>query len=179
MAEGHRLKAGFTGADHVGLTVPNLEQAVAWFQRVLGAEPVAWTAPFGDAGDLMVRRFKTHPRATVKVCIMRCGMGSNIELLEWTAPEQKRQMPQTCDHGAAHVAFHVEDIHAAVRHLRAEGVEVLDEPMHIADGDLAGLWWVYFLTPWGNFMELYHYPQGMGYEARGGVRMWSPTRPAA
>lgn len=179
MAEDHRLKAGFTGADHVGLTVPDLKAAVEWFQRVLGAEPVAWTDPFGADDDLMARRFKTHPRATVRVCILRVGTGSNVELLEWTSPEQQRQMPQTSDHGAAHIAFHVDDIHAAVRHLRAHGVEVLGEPMNIEDGDLAGLWWVYFLTPWGNFMELYHYPQGLGYEAKGGTRMWSPTRPGA
>lgn len=126
----------------------------------------------------MTRRFRTHPRATVRVCILRCGTGSNIELLEWTSPDQKRAMPQTCDHGAAHVAFHVADVHAAVAHLRAEGVEVLDEPMRIDDGDLAGLWWVYFLTPWGNFMELYCYPDGLGHEAKGGTRMWSPTRPS-
>lgn len=39
MPDGTKLKAGFSGADHVGLTVPNLEEAVAWFERVLGAEP--------------------------------------------------------------------------------------------------------------------------------------------
>lgn len=177
MTDGLTLKGGFTGADHVGLTVPNLEEAVAWFEQVLGAKALAWTEPFGSADDLMVRRFKAHPRATVRVCLLRCGTGTNIELLEWTDPDQVTRMPRTGDHGASHICFHVADIHEAVRYLREQGVEVLDEPMRIGDGDLAGLWWVYFLTPWGHFMELYNYPEGLGYEARSDVRMWSPLRP--
>ncbi len=181
MTDGTQLKGGFTGADHVGLTVPSLEEAVAWFERVLGAEPVVRTTPFGSDDDdtLMPSRFKTHPRSTVRVCILRCGAGSNVELLEWTSPDQQTRMPATCDHGASHIAFHVADIDEAVRHLRGEGVEVLGEPMTIDDGDLAGLRWVYFLTPWGHFMELYNYPNGLGYEAKGSTYMWSPTRPAA
>ena len=116
MGDGLRLKGGFTGVDHVGLTVPDLEAAVAWFERALGAEPVARTDPFGSDDDtLMPRRFKVHPRSTVRVCIMRCGTGSNIELLEWTSPEQVAKMPATCDHGAAHVCFHVADIHTGDR----------------------------------------------------------------
>ena len=179
MTQGIDLKGGFTGADHVGLTVPNVDEAAEWFERVLGAKVVARTDPFGSDDDtLMPRRFKVHPRATVRVAILRCGTGTNVELLEWTAPDQKTQMPRTCDHGAAHIAFHVADIHEAVRYLRDQGVEVLDEPMHIEDGDLKGLWWVYFLTPWGNFMELYQYPEGLGYEAQSDVKMWSPTRPS-
>ncbi len=177
MTDGLTMKGGFTGADHVGLTVPNLEEAVTWFEQVLGAKALAWTEPFGSADDLMVRRFKAHPRARVRVCLLRCGTGTNIELLEWTDPDQVTRMPRTGDHGASHVCFHVADIHEAVRYLRAQGVEVLDEPMRIGDGDLAGLWWVYFLTPWGHFMELYNYPEGLGYEARSDVRMWSPLRP--
>lgn len=167
-----------TGVDHIGLTVPDLDAAVAWFEKVLGAAPVAGTDPFGSDDDaLMPQRFKVHPRATVKVCIMRLGTGSNIELLEWTSPDQGTKMPATCDHGAAHICIHVADIDAAAQHLRDHGVEVLGDPMLIEVGDLAGLRWVYFLTPWGNFMELYAYPDGLAYEAKGGTRMWSPTRP--
>ena len=39
---------GLVGTDHVGLTVPDIDEAVAWFRNVMGA-----TAPlsFGPIGD--------------------------------------------------------------------------------------------------------------------------------
>ena len=37
---------GLVGIDHVGLTVPDLAQAVAWFEDILGAQAPLTFGPF-------------------------------------------------------------------------------------------------------------------------------------
>ncbi len=38
---------GLRGADHIGITVPNFEQAEDFFENVLGFEPFYEHGPFG------------------------------------------------------------------------------------------------------------------------------------
>ena len=68
--------------------------------------------------------------------------------------------------GGHHIAFYVDDIEAAVAHLKSHGVTVQGEINRIADGPAAGSAWVYFLAPWGLQLELVSYPNGKGYEAQ-------------
>src|SRR3989337_3001546 len=39
---------GLVGVDHVGITVPDIDQAVAWFQDVMGCSTPLTFGPFAD-----------------------------------------------------------------------------------------------------------------------------------
>jgi len=163
-------------ADHVGITVPDLEQAIAFFVAVLGCELLYRVGPWNDpTGDFMAAHYAVDPRATFSAAMVRCGPTLNVELVRWTAPDQTTRAPRNSDAGAAHLAFYVADIDAAVAYLTARpGVRVLAAPVPSAHGPTDGQRSVYFLAPWGLSLELIYWPGGMPYGRDTTARLFGP-----
>lgn len=169
---------GLRGTDHIGITVPNLEEAVSFFIDVIGCEPFYEIGPFKFDDDWMKERLNVHPRAVMrKLKFLRCGNGSNYELFEYEAPDQNPNPPLNSDIGGHHLALYVDDMDAALDHLRAHDVRILGEPTVRTDGPSAGQSWVYFLAPWGLQFELVSFPDGKGYERETDRRLWHPAFP--
>ena len=169
------------GQDHVGLTVPDLAEAIRFFVDVIGCTLVTRFGPFrDDTGSFMADALNVHPRAVVhEIALLRCGMGSNIELFQYSAPDQRTEPPKNSDIGGHHLAFYVDDIAAAVEYLKSCGVQVLAGPVPVTEGPAAGQTINYFLAPWCLQLELISYPKGMAYEASASSVLWSPKSPAA
>jgi catechol 2,3-dioxygenase-like lactoylglutathione lyase family enzyme len=169
---------GLVGVDHVGITVPDIDQAVAWFEEKLGCSAPLTFGPFSDpTGTFMQDLLGVHPRAVIEqITMVRCGSSANIELFEYDAPDQLQVFPKNSDWAGHHIAFYVTDIAAAVADLQAKGVEKLLGPLPVADGPAAGQSINYFRTPWGTYIELISYPEGMAYERDPGRPLWSPKR---
>lgn len=156
------------GVDHVGISVPDLKQAEDFLSSTFGCQPVTHIGPFPMA-----------PRAeSVKLSMVRCGNGSNIELFEYKNSTGSKAMPKAEDIGASHIAFYTDDVHAGVAYLKSKGITVLGEPMTMSSGDTEGETWVHFVSPWGSEMELVGYPKGKGYEKTSRLKLWSPKHPA-
>ena len=164
---------GLRGTDHIGFTVPNLEQATDFFVNVIGCEQVYDLGPFSAAHDWMATHLNVHPRAVMrKLRFFRCFNGSNYEVFEYAAPDQATAPPRNSDVGGHHLALYVDDVAAAVEHLKAHGIRVLGEPTLRMSGPSAGQTWVYFLSPWGMQFELVSFPHGKGYERDTQKRLW-------
>ena len=117
---------GLRGTDHIGFTVPDLEQATRFFVDVIGCTYVHSLGPISDDTDWMAKHLNVHPRARVReIRFFRCRQGSNFELFEYAAPDQKREPPRNSDVGGHHLAFYVDDMDAALTHLRAHDVRIL------------------------------------------------------
>lgn len=168
---------GLCGGDHIGITVPDLDQAVGFFCEVIGAEPIFDGGRIENDPGLMRERLNVHPDARLRYCFLRAGQGLNLEIFEYHAPDQRREPPRNSDIGGHHIAFYVDDITAAVAHLRRHRVRVLGEPTLIDEGPAAGAAWVYFLSPWGLQLELVSYPHGKAYERGAARRLWHPKHP--
>lgn len=163
------------GVDHVGMTVPDIEQATAFFERVLGCRHLASAGPYRADDDWLQRHIGVHPRAEIEAMrLLRCAPGANLELFQYWAPEQRRTPPGNSDIGGHHLSFYVADIETAAERLRAAGVDTLAGPFGAAPGDYGGQQVLYFRTPWGSYLELVSYPQGLGYEQRTDQRLWDP-----
>ena len=170
---------GLRGCEHIGITVPDLEQATRFFVDVLGCEQFYDLGPFQFEDDWMERQLNVHPRTVMKkLRFFRCGFGPNFEVFEYSAPDQQMQPPRNSDVGGHHIALYVDDFDAAVTHLRAANVQILGEPVVRHVGPSAGQTWVYFLAPWGLQFELVSFPNGKGYEAQTDRRLWSPVDPS-
>ena len=155
---------GLRRLDHVGFTVPDLDEATRFLVDVLGCEYLYSLGPFADDGDWMSEHLGVHPRATVpENRFFRCGEQAVFEVFAYTAPEQRLVGPRNSDVGGHHVALYVDDLDAGLAHLRAEGVTVLGEPT-ASSGPHEGQRWVYFLAPWGMQFELVSYPHGKAYD---------------
>jgi catechol 2,3-dioxygenase-like lactoylglutathione lyase family enzyme len=167
---------GMRGPDHVGFTVPDLGAAVAFFRDTIGCAEFYPLGPFsGGESTWMADHLNVDARATIPdMRLMRCGNGANLEIFQYTAPEQDMTPPRNSDIGGHHLAFYVDDMAAAVAHLRGAGVKVLGEPTTMTEGPSAGETWVYFLAPWGMQLELVSYPGGKAYETDTADRLWDP-----
>jgi len=168
---------GLRGTDHIGFTVPNLEEAIDFFVNVIGCEYLYGLGPVQSEGTWMQDQLNVHPRATWKNCLLRCRFGSNFEIFEYAAPDQNVQQPRNSDIGGHHLAFYVDDFDAALAYIREQGLTVLGEPVVRTEGPVAGQTWIYFLTPWGMQLELVSFPNGKGYEKLTHKRQWHAAHP--
>ena len=170
---------GLRGTDHVGFTVPNLDEAIDFFVRVLGCEAFYELGPFAADDGWMEEHLNVHPRAVMKrLSFLRCRNGSNFEIFEYLAPDQRELPPRNSDIGGHHLAFYVDNMEAAIVYLKEHHVRFLGEPTYRTSGPSAGQTWVYFLAPWGMQLELVSFPSGKGYEKDTDRRLWHPARPA-
>lgn len=165
------------GGDHIGFTVPNLEQATAFFVDIIGCEVLYEIGPFMAEDDWMTDNLNVHPRAVInKYRMLRCHNGPSFELFEFNSPDQNQQQAKNSDYAGHHLAFNVSDIEAAVSYLKAQGVTVLGDIKVVDEGPTAGLSWVYFLSPWGMQLELVSYSKGLAFETKGSLKQWTPQR---
>lgn len=179
MADTKRGMPGLRGTDHIGFTVPDLEQAVDFFVNVIGCEPFYELGPFEADDDWMAEHLNVHPRTVMKrLKFLRCGHGTNFELFEYQAPDQNPVQPKNSDIGGHHLAFYVDDFDAAVAHLKQHGVRFQGTPTVRTAGPSAGQTWIYFLTPWDMQCELVSFPDGKGYEKETDARLWHTVNPA-
>ena len=155
---------GLRRLDHVGITVPDLEAAHAWLVDVLGAEYMYRLGPFRSDDDWMAEHMNVHPRTVMReLRFYRITGQAVLEVFQYEAPVQGRDVPRNSDVGGHHLALYVDDLDAAVDYLRARGVTVLGEPT-ASRGASEGQRWVYFLSPWGLQLELVSYPQGKAFD---------------
>src|SRR5690349_5691131 len=171
---------GLRGHDHTGITVPDIKQATDFFVNVLGCKEAMSFGPFADEkGNFMTQLVNVNPRAVInKITQLRCGYGSNIELFQYTSPDQKDMTPKNSDIGGYHIAFYVDDVKAAADYLKANNVKTMMGPLPVDQGPAAGQSILYFMAPWGLQFEAISYPKGMAYEKDGGTILWSPRDPA-
>ena len=155
---------GLRPLDHVGFTVPDLEQAHTFLVDILGFECIFKVGPVESKTDWMEVHLNVHPCAIVReLRLYRCGGQAVFEVFQYDAPDQSTQMPKNSDHGGHHVALYVEDLESAVHYLRGHGVQLLGEPSD-SQGPTEGQSWVYFLAPWGMQFDLVSYPKGRAFE---------------
>jgi len=155
---------GITRVDHIGFTVPDLDEAHAFLVDVLGCTPMYDLGPFADEGSWMSRHLAVADDTVMRrLRFFRLGATPIFEVFEYDAAGQRTEPPANSDVGGHHVALYVEDLDAAVDRLRRHGVTVLGEPTCSA-GPSLGQRWVYFLAPWGMQFELVSYPHGTACE---------------
>lgn len=151
-----KLMPGIRHVDHAAFTVPDLDEAVSFFVEVLGAEEL-YRSQRGPDPTFMPENFAVPEDAALNLVMLRLPPNLNIELFEWHAGDQRMEHPRHSDRGGHHLAFVVDDVDAAIAHLRTiAGVQILGERKEVA-GDsptVAGNRWTYFVTPWGLLMEL-------------------------
>lgn len=175
MTSDHPLTA--RNVHHVGITVPDLDEAVDFFVDAIECDLLYRKGPFGDPdGRSMERRLDVHPDATASLAMLRCGPAMNLELFEWEAPDQDESAPKNSDIGAMHLALQVEDIDAAVDGLAERtDVTILDGPQTNDDGPTGGLTYVYCRVEWGLYLELLETPDRMPYADDTDERLYGPA----
>lgn len=170
---------GLRGTEHIGFTVPDLDQAERFFVDVIGCEKVYSLGPFIKDDDWLATQLNVHPRAVMReLRFFRCKHGPNFEIFQWETPDGQAPQPKNSDIGGHHLAFYVDDIDEGVAYLKSHDVRILGDIVESQNASF-GQRWVYFLTPWGMQCELVSFPHGKAYEKDSDVILWDPRNPAA
>ncbi|MDQ4214683.1 VOC family protein [Microbacterium sp. ASV81] len=168
---------GLRGTDHIGFTVPDLDAAHAFLVDVIGFEPIYTLGAKQADDDWMRTHLGVHPDTVIReIRFYRLGNGANFEVFLYESADGQNPQPRNSDIGGYHIAFYVDDLDAAVAHLRAHDVEVMGEPT-ASKQSAEGQRWIYFRSPWGLQFELVSFPQGKAYEGGGGPLLWHPGHP--
>jgi len=165
------------GMQHVGFTVPDLDQAVRFFETMFGAVQCLSTGLMDVDDTYMVRRLGVPGNRRIEdIRVLRVGNGTNLEIFKYSGePESDEPLKRNSQPGGFHLAFQVDDCNTAAERLRAAGVEVLDGPNFVDSGPMAGLTWCYLKAPWGQFLEIVSMDGPLGAERAGGHPQWSPV----
>jgi catechol 2,3-dioxygenase-like lactoylglutathione lyase family enzyme len=169
---------GFAAATISGSPFPIWIKRYKFFVEVMGCEAFFKMGPFKADDDWMAVHLGVNPRAEIpQMQLVRCGFGTNLELLQYQTPDQNTVIPKNSDLGGYHVAFYLDDMDRAVGYLKSKGLKFLGEPTVMTSGPSAGETWGYFLSPWGMNLELVSYPTGKAYEKQYKTRLWSAKNP--
>ena len=120
----------FTKADHIAISVKDMEKAIAFYRDVVGMEKV-FDREFAEG----MARLIGVEGARVRVVHMKLN-DSMIELFDYAHPPGREPRPdrQQSDFGLIHIGFIVEDFWGTYRHLQERGVAFLGEPVEIRPG---------------------------------------------
>ncbi len=155
-ARGPVVVPGIRHVDHIGLTVPDLGEAVAFFETAFGAEEL-YRSVRGPDPEFMPVNFAVPEDASLELSMMRMPPNLNLELFEWKSADRVQEGPRPSDAGGHHLAFVVADVDEAVARLaELPGVRILGQVKQVASDSprVAGNRWTYLRTPWGLLLEL-------------------------
>lgn len=167
------------GIDHVGITVPDIDAATAFFVDVFDAVVLYDSLPAGaqpNAGRELERRMGV-PGGTQerRIRMLRLGNGPGVELFEFTGPEQQAPA-RPCDFGLQHLALYVDDPAAMADRVRRAGGEQFGGVSPLPGPESGeGNEFVYCRAPWGTTLELLCYPTAQPYEESTVARRWRPA----
>ena len=140
------------GANHIGISVPDLGKAIEFYRDLLGFEKVGefgWeeNSPLSAGAELILAVKGT----TANAVQMKC-QNLSIELFEFKAGNPEPQNPNrpVIDHGLTHIGLAVKDIDMEYERLKAAGMKFHSPPVQLSDTTRT----VYGRDPFGNVIEL-------------------------
>jgi catechol 2,3-dioxygenase-like lactoylglutathione lyase family enzyme len=153
-----------TAVDTIGVTVSDMDRAVAFYTSVLTFEKVLDVEVSGRDYELMEGVFGARMR------IVRLRLGAEmLELTEYLAPKG-RPLPADMrgnDRAFQHIAIIVSDMDQAYARLRTFNVEHASTgPQRLPNWNpnAGGISAFYFRDPDRHFLEILHFPAGKGLE---------------
>lgn len=174
-------KSFTTGIDHIGINVPNIDDATFFLQDAFDAEIIYESyskkqPPLGLDGIESTLNVKEGTK--IHACRMiKIGHGPNIELFEVHVNGQ-REAIKASDLGIQHFALYSDNISKAIEQFERAGGKILSDPSPILFPMEKGEhnFFCYGVTPWGTSVEFITYPGGMPYEEHTDLRRWKAGR---
>ncbi|WP_032112534.1 alanine racemase [Candidatus Paracaedibacter symbiosus] len=160
------------GLDHVGIVVPNAQEAASFLMEVFDAE-FDWEVKRDPTPTARERGwseiFGVHPDAYMPhVIMLKCGdnvLTQYIELFQWSSPDQYKPQGEGgwhkfSDLGNSYISFTVKDMDRVVSHIKSTVIPkwqgtrfIQDPPMQFPlRGEVCTS--TFLVSPWGMWIEL-------------------------
>ena len=145
----------FGPVHHVGVTVADLDRAVSFWERLLGATSRDRRILEGPQLGTMVG----YPDIRIESCWVDLPGGVALELLRYLGRDETPYDPGTAHPGNVHVCLRVADMDVAHAHAVACGARAVSpRPIDVAAGPRAGTRLAYLRDPDGVTIELVQEP---------------------
>jgi catechol 2,3-dioxygenase-like lactoylglutathione lyase family enzyme len=145
----------FESVHHVGVTVADMDRAVSFWERLLGAAARDRRVLEGPQLGTLVG----YPGARIESCWVDLPGGVALELLRYLDRDEPSYHPGTAHPGNVHVCLRVDDMDAAHARAVACGARPVSErPIDVAAGPRAGTRLAYLRDPEGVTIELVQEP---------------------
>ena len=140
-----------TLAEHVGITVSDLDRSIDFWTRLTGGELA--TRRLLDAphiGELV-----GYPGERIEIALLELPGGLLLELLHYLDTDAEAYAPGTAHPGNVHICFTVKDLHASWSHAIECGARpASSQPVRVPVGPQEGAYVAYLQTPDGMSIEL-------------------------
>ena len=113
-----------TMTDHFSFSVSNIEAALDFFCNALGLE----ASPIEDVTAANVCKIVGFPDTRLRISMVKIPGGNMIELIQYLNPQGTTVDSTTCNPGAAHIAFQVDDIEKMYNDLSGKGIKFINPP---------------------------------------------------
>jgi catechol 2,3-dioxygenase-like lactoylglutathione lyase family enzyme len=143
------------GLHHTGLSVSNLDRAIAHYENELGFE---CAARFNVENGANARRLLDVDNAECKVALMRNSTGY-MELFEYAQRPDRASDPAVFEAGIRHICIQALDVETLFDQCMASGGMSHARPSGLGTGAL----YAYIRDPEANIMELEGVPWGPAY----------------
>jgi catechol 2,3-dioxygenase-like lactoylglutathione lyase family enzyme len=141
----------FGPVHHIGVTVADMDRAVLFWERLLGATARDRRVLQGPQLGTMVG----YPGIRIDSCWIDLPGGVALELLRYLERDETPYEPGTAHPGNVHVCLRVADMDAAHAHALACGARAVSErPIDVIAGPRAGSRLAYLRDPDGVTIEL-------------------------
>jgi catechol 2,3-dioxygenase-like lactoylglutathione lyase family enzyme len=142
-------------ADHTGITVSDIERSLIFWRDVLGFELSHRAHQKGELAEQITGVIG----AEIWIAVVKAP-GHKIELLEYRAPESRKQQNKLrpCDLGSVHIALTVKDLDDLLETIAASGWKAAGKPQILTVGPNAGKRVIYVRDPDGTTIEFMQMP---------------------
>ncbi|MEU7800112.1 VOC family protein [Micromonospora arborensis] len=149
------VSIGLKSAAHVGIAVSDLDRSVAFYQALLGTEPVVRDESMHGAGFAQSQGLPTTKLRYATFNLDNLG----IDLIQFQEPVGDVAQVAANRPGSMHLCFQVDDVRSVFDRMREAGFEFLGQPYTFAAGevnppDAVGTEVAYFNDPDGTNLEI-------------------------
>lgn len=149
------VSIGLKKAAHVGIAVSDLDRSVAFYQALIGAEPVVRDESMHGAGFAQSQGLPTTKLRYATFNLDNLG----IDLIQFQEPVGEAAQVAANRPGSMHLCFHVDDVHAVHERMSEAGFEFLGQPYTFESGEVnppaaVGTEVAYFNDPDGTNLEI-------------------------
>lgn len=140
----------FSGLDHVGFVVSDLDRSVEWYTRLLGEPPFVRH----EADRRYIGQVVGYEECSLEAALWRLPSDAMLELIQYSSPGTTRVDMETHNAGNGHLCLTTADIAADYERLRGHADFRSPEPVEILAGPYQGALVCYLRDPDGITLEL-------------------------